>query len=169
MQPMSLREAERSLLERRRTQTGSHTLGDDADRALLAVLATLPASSWHEARASGRRLGEHVYSRRFLDDDLQGAVAILSHAVDASGMGALRLAEAFHRSATLLFEPGASLAPAHPSVREAFIAGVLEGYLATAFNCDTIVVGREDELRVHLGAGRDVNALSRRDEPGSAA
>lgn len=162
MAPASLRDAEAHLLERRRAQRGSHTLGDDADRAFLAALSALAPHAHPDARASGRRLGEHVYSRRFLDDDLPGAVGTLSRAIAESGVGALTVASAFHRSATVLFDAATPLAAAHPLVRRSYVAGVLEGYLASAFNCATEVADEGPALRVRLGDGRDVNALAGR-------
>ena len=160
----SLRDAETLLLERRRSQRGRHTLGDDADRTFLAALAALPGSAREDARASGRRVGEHVYSRAFLDDDLPGAVATLSAATLASGAGALLVADAFHRGATVRFDAASALAPAAPEVRDGYAAGLLEGYLATAFNCRALVEPRADGLRVELGDGRDVNRARGRGE-----
>lgn len=162
----SLREAETMLLERRRAQRGSHTLGDDADRALLAALAELPGSAADVARQSGRAVGEHVYSRTFVDDDLPGAVAALSAAIAASGAGALHVADSLHRTATVRFDPAPTLAQADPRVRRGYVAGVLEGYLGAAFNCQTAVRSPDhaDELWVRLGEGRDVNARSRRSD-----
>lgn len=165
MPTLSLREAEAMLLERRRAQRGSHTPGDDPERAYLAALALLPAAGAQDARASGRRLGEHVYSRRYVDADLPGAIAALSASLAASGAGSFLLAESFHRSATVRFVPGALLGPTDAHVRQGFAAGVLEGFLSAAFNCEAHVDashgGSADEVRVRLGEGRNVNGKRR--------
>lgn len=161
MSPLSLRDAETALLERRRAQRGSHTLGDDADLALLAAIASLPSSAAADARASGRHLGEHVYSRRFLDDDLPGALATLSTATSASHAGTLDVEDAFHRAASVRFAVDAAgpLAKADPAIRAAYAAGLLEGYLGAAFNCKVQAAPEGASLRVALGEGRDVNAV----------
>lgn len=156
---LSLREAENALLEHRHAQRGSPTYGDAADRSLLEALAALPSNAERDARATGRRLGADVYSRRFVEDTLPRALATLSAALHDSGAGALHMESAFHRSAALRFDPAPPLAPAHPLVASAYLEGVLEGFLSTALNCDArATADAPHALRVELGAGRDVNA-----------
>ena len=158
----TFREAESALLARRRSQRGSHTLGDDADRALLAALLALPAGAAPAARDAGRRLGEDVYSRRFHEDTLPGAIGTLSSALDRSGVGSLRLASSFHRTALVAYDPAPALARAAPDVTTAFVEGVVEGFLAVGFNCQAHARPEGTHaLRVQLGEGRDVNAQRR--------
>lgn len=154
----SFRDAESMLLERRRAQRGFPTLGDEADRALLAALAALPTHASATARGAGLRLGTHVYSRRYHEDTLASGVATLSRALAESGVGWLTLRDAFHRSASLAFEPHPRVAVADPPVLSAFMEGVLEGFLSTAFNCEATARAESlRSLRIELGQGRDVN------------
>lgn len=154
----ALPDAEAVLLRRRREQRGHATLGDDADRALLAAIARLAPHEADLARAAGARLGEHVYSRRSYEDTLPASVAVLSTLLLESGAGRLRLESTFHRSARLAFDPVPPLVEAHEPVRAAFAAGVLEGFLAIAFNCAVRVEApATHDLRVDLLEGRDVN------------
>lgn len=163
MQPWpELRASEATLLDRRRTQRGALTLGDEADVAYHRALATLPPEAAQDARASGVTLGVHVYSRRFFEDTLHGGAATLSASLLQSGAGALRLEHAFHRSARIRFEPMGALADARPPVRAAFAEGVLEGFFGVAFNCAVIVTeDAEGVFHVELGEGRDVNRKAR--------
>lgn len=163
MQPWSsFREAESSLLAKRRAQRGSQTLGDDADRALVLALAALPPDAGAVARESGARLGADVYSRRYHEDTLTHGLAVLSQALQTSGLGALAVEGAFHRSARVRYDPAPALDAAAPGVRVAFLEGVLEGYLSHAFNCRAHVQAQEPTLlHLELGEGRDVNRRRR--------
>lgn len=154
----SLRDAESMLLARRRAQRGFPTLGDEADRALLAALAALPAHASIAARGVGLRLGADVYSRRYHEDTLPHGVATLSRALVESGVGNLTLRSSFHRSAELGFEPHARVATADGPVLSAFMEGILEGFLSSAFNCEARARAESPQtLRIELGEGRDVN------------
>lgn len=159
----SFRDAESMLLARRRAQRGFPTLGDEADRALLAALAALPVHASTTARDTGLRLGTHVYSRRYHEDTLAHGVATLSRALAESGVGALTMRSSFHRSAELAFEPHARVASAGAPVLAAFMEGILEGFLSTAFNCEATARAESVALlRIELGEGRDVNRLGAR-------
>lgn len=153
-----LEAATAALLARRRTQRGALTLGDDADASLQDVLAQLPTAAAEAVRASGSRLGVEVYSRRFFEDTLHGGIATLSATLLETGAGALRLEHAFHRTARVRFEPLGPLADADPTVRAAFVEGVVEGFFGVAFNCASRVHHDEEGLMLlELGEGRDVN------------
>jgi hypothetical protein len=146
------------LLERRRAQRGFPTLGDEADERLVAALASLPADAAPAAREAGERIGAQVWSRRYHEDGLPGGISILSSALAASGVGALHVEHAFHRSARLRFESAPRLAQAESAVRGAFVAGALAGFLGEAYNCAADARALEsDLLQVELGAGRDAN------------
>lgn len=154
----SLAAARDALLARRRAQAGRATLGDEHDRALLAALGALPGAAAPHARACGADLGAHVYSRRFFEDHLGGAVAILSASLLETGAGPLRMLDAFHRSARLEHTPLPPLAGADAAVRGALLEGVLEGFLASAFNCRVSARSVGDErYHVELLEGNDVN------------
>lgn len=154
----ALLDAEALLLRRRREQRGQATLGDAEDRALLAALAALPADAAPRARETGAHVGEHVYSRRFYEDTLPGSVAVLSTLLLESGAGTLRLESTFHRSARLVFQPTGALRDAPDAVSAAYAAGILEGFLAAAFNCRVqVAAASAEDLRVQLLEGRDVN------------
>jgi hypothetical protein len=156
--PASFEEAESALLERRRAQRGFLTLGDEADRALLAALAVLPPTSGSDARGTGQRLGREVYSRRFVEDTLPQGLAALSLALHESGVGSLCLGSTFHRSASVRFEPQTGLAGANVLVLSAFVEGVLEGFLSCALNCQARAWADSPlALHVELGAGREVS------------
>jgi hypothetical protein len=154
----SYREAESSLLERRRAQRGTPTLGDDVDRALMAALAALPSDARALARESGQRLGADVYSSRYAEETLTQGLALLAEGLHDSGVGDLHLEDAFHRTARVSYEPGPVLIPADPNVRSAFLEGVIAGFLSSAYNCDAHAHATDDShLDVALGEGRDVN------------
>lgn len=154
----TFRDAVSMLLERRRSQRGFPTLGDEADRALLAALTALPPHASGTARRAGVRLGTHVYSRRYHEDTLASGVATLSRALAESGVGWLTLRESFHRVADLGFEPHPRVAATDAPVLSAFMEGVLEGFLSTAFNCEAKARAEgPNALRIELGEGRDVN------------
>lgn len=147
--------AESALIARRRDQRGAPTLGDDADQALASMLSSLPADAAHEARATGKRVGEQVYARRFVEDTLPHAVSVLSNALAASGHGRLTLDHSFHRSARLRFHP---IDHDRSPALAAFVAGVLEGFFSQAFNCDARAKpAPEDAILLELGEGRNVN------------
>lgn len=158
----SFLDAESRLLARRLSQRGNPTLGDDADAALLAALAALPPSAHDVARASGLRIGRDVYSRRFFEDTLPGAVSVLSTALLSSGAGAFQLERAFHRTARLRFAPTSNLAQADPTIVESYLAGTLEGFFSAAFNCEAHAAPSSDGYHLELGQGRDVNVEARR-------
>lgn len=149
-----LHAAESALLARRRDQRGSPSFGDEADRALLDALAAIPRDGADAAHASGRRLGEGVYARRFVEDTLPHAVTVLSQSLSASGFGTLRLDHSFHRSARLTFHPADA---DHPETLRAFVAGVLEGFFSSAFNCDARASAAPEAILLELGDGRNVN------------
>lgn len=157
----TFQEAGSSLLERRRSQRGFPTLGDDADHALVHALAALPEDGRHLARETGARLGADVYSRRYHDDALAKGIEVLSQALASSGFGALSVEGAFLRSARVRFSPSAVLSIGVPAVRSAFLEGLLEGYLSQALKCDAMARADPDDpdagIDLHLGAGRDVN------------
>lgn len=155
----SLHAAEEALIARRRDQRGAPTFGDDADRALADELSLLPADAAELARASGRRVGARVYARRFVEDTLPHAVALLSHSLAASGFGSLALERAFHRSASISFQPAAS---GRTPVLDAFVAGVLEGFFSSAFNCEAHAKPHADAILLELGEGKDVNVKGAR-------
>lgn len=161
MQPWSsYREAESSLLERRRAQRGAPTLGDEADRALVLALAALPADAQALARESGARLGADVYSHRYSEDPLSQGLALLAEGLHHSGVGDLRLEDTFHRSARVTYVPADALAPADPRVRSAFLEGLIAGFLSTAYNCEAHAQAVDaTHLHVKLGEGRDVNRV----------
>lgn len=155
-----LRGAHTALLAKRREQKGRHTLGDDLDRALLAALRDMPGdhAAAQDARACGLDIGAHVYSRRFSEDNVPGAVAILSTSLLESGLGTLRLDESFHRRARVSYMPSLDASSAPAPVRAALLEGLLEGFLAEAFNCQARATARaETEFDVELLEGRDVN------------
>lgn len=146
--------AESALLELRRSQRGAPTLGDDADQQLLAALADLPHEAAREAHASGKRVGESVYARRFVEDTLPHAVTVLSQALCASGFGSLKLERSFHRSARIVFR--SSERERTPALH-AFVAGVLEGFFSSAFNCHARARAAPDAMiELELGDGKDV-------------
>lgn len=158
---LRLRDAETSLIAHRHAQRGAPTHGDAADQALLTALVALSAHDAPTARATGRSLGGEVYARRFLEDTLPGAVVALSSTLQASGAGSLHLAQVFHRTARLRFEPSPSLADAEPVVLAAFLEGAVEGFFSATFNCKAHAASEHgDELRLELGEGRNVNARS---------
>ena len=152
-----LLQAESSLLERRRQQRSAPTFGDDADQALLAALAALPPEAEPAAHASGRRVGEDVYARRFVEDTLPHAVSVLSESLACSGFGGISLRSHFHRSARLGFSPTPAMATGSRTVTHSFVAGAIEGFFSAAFNCDARARPTPDAIELELGAGRDVN------------
>lgn len=156
-----LRDAETSLIARRHAQKGAPTPGDEADQALLAAIAALSPQDAPIARATGHSLGAHVYSRRFFEDTVPGAVAVLSTTLHASGAASLHLDQVFHRTARLRFEPLPGLAQAEPPVLAAFLEGAVEGFFSVAFNCQAhAATERAREVRLELGDGRNVNVRS---------
>lgn len=158
---LPLRGAREALVARRRAQRGQWTFGDEADHAFLAAVRALAAddvAALHEARASGAELGLNVFSRRFAEDNVPGAIAILSASLLESGWGALRLEETFHRSARIAYDPSPETASAPPAARNALVEGVLEGFLSAAFNCQARARTHADSrFDVELLEGRDVN------------
>lgn len=147
-----------ALLARRRAQGGAPTLGDEHDGALLAALALLPPDAAPRARACGEALGAEVYARPFFEDLLPGAIGLLSASLARSGVGPVRLAEHFHRSALVEHAPAQAAARTHPEVRAALIEGILVGFLGSAFNCRAAATAAAPErYRVELLEGRDVN------------
>lgn len=154
-----LREAETSLIARRHSQRGVPTPGDEADQALLAALSALSEHDAPLARATGHSLGAHVYARRFFEDTLPGAVAMLSTNLRESGAGSLHLEAMFHRTARLHFDPLPALEAAQPPVLAAFLEGAVEGFFSAAFNCQARAASdRAREVHLELGEGRNVNA-----------
>lgn len=154
----SLREAESSLLARRRAQRGTPTLGDDADHALLRALAGLSSGTERVAHEVGLRVGRDVYARRFFEDTLPGAIVVLSTSLFASGAGTITLESSFHRSARLHFTPAHALAGADRAIVLAFVAGTVEGFFGAAFNCEAQAHATDEGLlALELGEGRDVN------------
>ncbi|HUR67776.1 MAG TPA: hypothetical protein VM370_00900 [Candidatus Thermoplasmatota archaeon] len=159
----SFRDVASTLLERRRAQRGFPTLGDDADRALVAGLASLPADAGALARETGALLGAQVFARRYHDDTLPRGVALLSEAMAASGLGALDVDHAFHRAARVRFRPSRDLDRAPEPVRAAFVEGVLLGFFSSTYNCEAHAARvAPDLVELTLGEGRDVN---RRGQP----
>lgn len=157
----TLRHAADALLSRRVAQRGRPTLGDEHDLALAAALASLVAdpAALALARETGERVARGVYAKRFFEDTLGGAVVVLSTCLLESGLGTLRLADSFHRSARVEYAPSPALAACAPEVRDRFAEGVLAGFLSTAFNCDVSVHAEPGvaSLRIELLDGRDVN------------
>lgn len=154
------------LLERRRTQRGVFTYGDsfDADFArALAAVSVGPTKPAAPLEAWGEELGRLVYARRMFEDSFRGAFIVLSASLTASGFGSLEVRDAFHRTALVGFEAAPDLAAAQREAIDAYLVGVLRGFMAEAFNCDAharAVSPRTYEVR--LGEGRNAN---RRAEP----
>lgn len=159
----SYREAESTLLTLRRTQRGAPTLGDEADRTLLLELAALPRAAETLARASGSRLGSDVYAWRYHEDSLTQGLAFLAEGLHRSGLGELRMEDAFHRTARVHYAPPPQLSPADPQVRSAFIEGLISGYLSQTYNCSASARALDcDILEIILGEGRDINHKERK-------
>lgn len=154
----TLRIAASTLVEKRRKQRGCPTLGDDADRALLAALAALPPDGARAARESGAELGAHVYSRCAVEDTLARNVGALTRTLQDSGFGTLQLEASFHRTATLRFAPSSILESADAQVRDSFLEGIVEGFFSEALNCAARACANGGgAVAVELGDGRDVN------------
>lgn len=149
------------LLEKRRSQRGMYTLGDDHDAQLAAALAEVaipPGADSSSLVEAGQRLGRHVFARRMFEDSYAGAVIMLSTALMACGIGTLRIEQVFHRTARLAYERAPTFAPRDPRAADEFLAGVLSGFMSEAFNCEATALAEDvHRFELVLGAGRDVN------------
>lgn len=154
-----MRAAAASLLAARRAQTGRHTHGDEADKAFVATLSTLPLVEEKTRSAlvdAGSTLGRAVFAKAFLDAPLAAALADLALFTQATGLGRIHVDDTFHRTALLRLE---AATPAAVHVLE----GAISGFLAECFNCNAIVTPLPDgRFHASLAEGRDVNREARR-------
>lgn len=159
----AVRDATRRLLERRHAQRAAPSFGDAWDDALLAALRGLPEPHARDAASDllawGESLGREVYARRCFEDNVQGAVAILSTTLLVSGWGGVALDAWFHRAGVLAWRPSDAAAAACDAARDPYFAGLVAGYLGEAFNCRAQAESKgADRFEVRLLEARDVNA-----------
>ncbi|MEA3201325.1 MAG: hypothetical protein QOE90_2753 [Thermoplasmata archaeon] len=151
--PEDVRDAAQRLLARRHAQRARPTFGDEADAALLAALRARPDEA--QAREAGLRVGREVYARRCYEDNVPGAVAILSTTLLASGLGSVSVESWFHRQGVLAFRP---LDERDAAAASSYVSGLLAGYLGEALNCRAEAQAQPGaRFAVRLLEGRDVN------------
>ncbi len=157
-----LRDAAFILIATRARQTGTPTLGDQADQRLVKRLMALdpPGDADGYMAAAlwdlGEDLGRHVYSKPILEDDFETAIHGLSEALAASGLGRLTLEHLFHRTAEVGYHPPKDQDPSRGFY--AYVYGSTVGALSQAFNCEVRLKETGSfELEIVLGTGRDVN------------
>lgn len=149
-------QAGRRLLEHRLAQRGTPTLGDAHDAAFAALLPTLSPHDGTAIRALrdvGDAMGRHVYAKHFVDATLPTALDLVSGGLFISGGWSLRCEVAFHREARLRVDDATPML-------DAYIEGVLAGYLEECFNCKASVRIQGGCVDAALGEGRDVNRRS---------
>ncbi len=152
-----------NLLIARATERDAATLGDDLDRAFVTRLGALGpshGSDWHEGalRDLGHDLGRLIYGRHIRHDELSVALDHLGDVLGQSGFAEVRIAEVFHRHATLQvaspvdLEAASAAAWSRATPWVAFLAGLVQGALEAAFNCRaTVVVEASSRFDVTLG------------------
>ncbi|MDX1611892.1 MAG: hypothetical protein R3185_05945 [Candidatus Thermoplasmatota archaeon] len=159
-----MRDAAYAVLTARLAQPGEHGYGDEADRRFLQALDAFDPPeqaatyAWAGLEDMGRDIGRHVYAKSIVEDDFPHAVDHLAEAIEASGFGRLVVADVFHRTAKVNFQPSPGAASIRPEALEAYLDGVLAGALATGFNAEVqLAHGDANALEIALASGRDVN------------
>lgn len=152
------------LIVRRRGEPDAPRLGDEYDGAFVDALSALEPSPALRALAesgvfdAGHDVGRRVYARRTLEDTLAPAVAALSRGLESSRVGRIDVVDAFHRAAAVSFTPHERARDADRGVLDAFVGGVIVGFVSEALNTDLdFEVVQPLTYRIRLGAGRDVN------------